>query len=81
VKDNYRFESVRPHLLMQVNSVDSWNRHRIEVYGFIRMPSTSGYHEISVNTWRPRASLNTEIHSYFLGGSVRIQKMEELVRT
>jgi len=25
-----------------------------------------------VNTWRPRASLSSEIHSYFLGGSVRI---------
>lgn len=31
-------------------------------------------------TWRPRASLDTEIHSFFLGGSVRIQRMEELVR-
>ena len=66
---------------MQVNSVDEWNRHRIEGYGFVRMPMQNGYHTIEVDTWRPRASLDSEIHSFFLGGSVRIQKLEELVRT
>lgn len=66
---------------MQVNSVDSWNRHRIEGYGFVRFPDKPGYHQLTVQTWRPRASLDTEIHSFFLGGSVRIQKLEELVRT
>lgn len=45
------------------------------------MPDKPGYHTITVSTWRPRASLNTEIHSFFLGGSVRIKKLEELVRT
>jgi hypothetical protein len=34
-----------------------------------------------VQTWRPRASLDSEIYSFFLGGSVRIQKLEELIRT
>ena len=28
----------RPTLLMQVNSVDSWGRHRIEGYSFVRLP-------------------------------------------
>jgi len=70
-----------PYLLLQVNSKDSWNRHRIEGYGFIRFPLNPGYHEVKVETWRPRASLESEIHSFFLGGSARIQKVEELVRT
>lgn len=64
-----------------MNSVDSWNRHRIEGYSFVRLPGTPGFHQIEVNSWRPRASLDAEIHSFFLGGSVRIQKLEELVRT
>ena len=34
-----------------------------------------------MQTWRPRASLHSEIYSFFLGGSVRIQKLEELTRT
>jgi len=75
------FNNSRPYLIMQVNSVDEWNRHRIEGYGFVRFPMTPGYHTIEVSTWRPRASLESEIHSFFLGGSVRIQKLEELVRT
>ncbi len=71
----------RPHLLFQVNSVDSWNRHRIEGYGFARLPASPGFHTLTLDTWRPRGSLAAEIHSFFLGGSVRIAKLEELVRT
>jgi hypothetical protein len=71
----------RPHLLFQVNSVDSWDRHRIEGYGFVRLPMEPGYHEIEVDTWRPRGSIMTEIHSFFLGGSVRILKLDEMIRT
>lgn len=68
--------------MFQVNSVDSWNRHRIEGYGFLRMPLEPGYYPgLEVETWRPRGSLATEIHSFFLGGSVRVLKLEELVRT
>lgn len=73
--------SKRPYLLFQVNSVDDWNRHRIEGYGFLRLPIEPGYHELEVETWRPRGSLMSEIHSFFLGGSVRVMRIEELVRT
>lgn len=66
---------------MQVNSVDWWGRHRIEGYSFVRMPQEPGYHQIEVECWRPRGSLNSEIHSFFLGGSIRIHKLEEIVRT
>ena len=68
-------------MLLQVNSVDSWGRHRIEGYGFVRFPEEPGYHKLEVETWRPRGSLGSEIHSFFLGGSIRIHKLEELIRT
>ena len=71
----------RPYLLLQVNSIDSWGRHRVEGYGFVHFPSEPGYHKIEVETWRPRGSLTSEIHSFFLGGSIRIHKLEELIRT
>jgi len=67
--------------LMQVNSVDSWKRHRIEGYGFVHLPLDTGYHEIEIDTWRPRGSIKSEIHSFFLGGSIRILKLEELIKT
>lgn len=71
----------RPYLLLQVNSIDNWGRHRVEGYGFVRFPAEPGYHKIEVETWRPRGSLQSEIHSFFLGGSIRIHKLEELIRT
>jgi len=71
----------RPFLLLQVNSVDSWGRHRVEGYGFVRFPLEPGYHKLEVETWRPRGSLQSEIHSFFLGGSIRILRLEELIRT
>jgi len=61
--------------------VDDWGRHRIEGYGFLRLPIQPGYHELEIETWRPRGSLMSEIHSFFLGGSVRILRLEELIRT
>jgi hypothetical protein len=64
-----------------VNSKDDWNRHRVEGYGFLRLPIEPGYHTLEVETWRPRGSITTEIHSFFLGGSMRLMKLEELIRT
>lgn len=68
-------------MLLKVNSADDWGRHRVEGYGYLRFPQEPGYHQATVETWRPRASLDTEIHSFFLGGSVRIRKLEEIART
>ena len=80
--ENYnQTKSCRPHLLLQVNSVDSWGRHRIEGYSFVRIPESPGYHKIEVETWRPRGSLYSEVHSFFLGGSIKIHKLTEMVRT
>ncbi len=70
-----------PSLLMQVNSVDSWGRHRIEGYGYLTFPSEPGFYEQTVATWRPKGTLYTQIHSYFLGGSVRIIELENLLQS
>ena len=47
----------------------------------MRFPQEPGYHRIEVETWRPRGSLRSEIRSFFLGGSIKIHKLEELIRT
>ena len=70
-----------PSLLLQVNSVDSWNRHRIEGYGFITFPAIPGYHDITISTWKPLANLYSKIHSFFLGGSVRILQLDHILKT
>ena len=72
----------RPYLLLTIHSVDHWSRDRVEGYSFVRFPTDMGYHRnLEVECWRPRGSLNQEIQSFFLGGSIRIHKLEEIVRT
>jgi len=70
-----------PSLLMQVNSVDSWGRYRTEGYGYITFPSIPGYYKQTISTWRPKGSLYTKIHSYFLGGSPRIFELENILQS
>lgn len=50
-------------------------------YGFLQLPNTPGFHQISIQTWRPIESLNSEIQSFYLGGSVRIENPWELSST
>jgi len=70
-----------PEVCVQVNSVDSWGRHRVQGYGFLQMPNTPGFHRVSVRTWRPVESLYAEVHSFYLGGSVRVENPWELSKT
>ena len=69
-----------PSLLLQVNSVDSWGRHRIEGYGYVTFPREPGCYEQTISTWRPKGTLYSQVHSYFLGGSVRIIELENLLQ-
>jgi hypothetical protein len=32
-----------PEVLVQVNSCDTWGRHRIQGYGFLKFPNTPGF--------------------------------------
>lgn len=70
-----------PIISLQVNSCDDWGRHRIEGYGFLELPNQSGFHQLSIHTWRPVESLYAEIHSFYLGGSVRVENPWELTET
>jgi Meckel syndrome type 1 protein len=81
IHDTTEESSERPHLLFQVNSLDSWNRHRIEGYGALQFPSEEGSHEFMVQTWKPRGSFQNELHSFFLGGSVRVIELEDIIQS
>lgn len=70
-----------PHLLFQVNSLDSWNRYRIEGYGALQFPSKEGTYSFKVQTWKPRGSFYNEIHSFFLGGSIRVIELEDIIQS
>lgn len=70
-----------PILFLQVNSMDSWGRARIEGYGFLQLPRQPGYHDVLVQTYAPQTSLYQKIHQFFLGGTQKIKDMKKIVET
>ncbi|KAI8593022.1 ciliary basal body-associated, B9 protein-domain-containing protein [Geranomyces variabilis] len=65
----------RPALYLTVCSVDSWNRHRLEGYGFLNIPEEEGRHDVTINTWRPLGSLMARVREYFIGGSTELEDL------
>jgi hypothetical protein len=56
-----------PTVIIQVNSLDEWDRYRIEGYGFFELPKEAGHHTIKVKTWKPVQSVENQVHTFFLG--------------
>lgn len=68
-----------PQIIMRVNSVDEWNRFKIEGYGFLEFPRQPGYYKsIKVPTWRPAKGDELEVHKYFLGGSIKMKDAKDI---
>ncbi|XP_063681228.1 tectonic-like complex member MKS1 [Bolinopsis microptera] len=60
----------RPRLFVEVRSVDSWDRVRLEGYGYLTLPNTTGCHTHTLNTWRPEGPDNTtKLRRFFVGGT------------
>lgn len=70
-----------PKLLVQINSVDSWGRHRIEGYSFINITIKTGSMSLDLPCFKPREDTYMKIFSYFLGGSRKIPELKELFKT
>ena len=63
-----------PQLLIEVVSVDTWSRYRVEGYGHTVIPSHPGHHHININTWRPLpGKLNSEMKRFFIGGTPELE--------
>ena len=70
-----------PKLLIQINSLDYWGRHRIEGYCFINLPIKTGYTNLNVPCFKPQEDNYMKIFSYFLGGSRKIPDLKELAKS
>ncbi|XP_048582858.1 Meckel syndrome type 1 protein isoform X2 [Nematostella vectensis] len=63
-----------PLLFVEVMSLDSWERHRTEGYGYTVIPNKAGSHEIVINTWRPIGNGPVpELRRFFIGGSPELE--------
>jgi hypothetical protein len=63
-----------------VNSIDYWQRNRIEGYGHCEIPKETGFHEIVIKTWKPALNLQDRIFSFFLGGSIKVKDIESIAK-
>lgn len=66
---------------MQVNSLDSWERNKIEGYGFIDVPNTPGFHQLTIQTYKPNDDLFTRVYEYFLGGAIKIKEFDNIANS
>lgn len=66
-------------IYFEVNSVDNWNRHRIEGYGTFNINldghncDNNNINNICVPIWRPIGSIHDEMKRYFIGGGQRLK--------
>jgi len=63
-----------PTLFFEVYSLDSWQRHRIEGYGFCQLPDVPGSTCVEIDTWRPKGdSSKEEMQRFFIGGTPELE--------
>ncbi|XP_064391519.1 tectonic-like complex member MKS1 isoform X2 [Halichondria panicea] len=68
--------SRRPRLLLEVCSLDYWDRHRVEGYGYLDLPHTSGSHDLTLHTWRPAGrGVVDQLRLHFVGGAQQINDL------
>lgn len=67
-----------PKLYFQVWHQDSYGRDELCSYGFCHIPTSCGFHEVKVVTWKPIASFWDRVYQYFLGGSLQLKSPENI---
>ena len=78
---NSILNTITPKLLIQINSVDWWERHRIEGYTYVNIPIKTGNFSLDLPCFKPKEDTYMKIFSYFLGGSRKIPELRELFKT
>lgn len=78
---NSILNSVTPKLMIQINSQDSWGRHRIQGYSFLNIPIKTGHMSLDLPCFKPKEDTYMQIFSYFLGGSRKIPELKELFKS
>jgi len=66
---------------VQINSVDSWQRNKIEGYTFNTIPNKSGFYNHNLICYKPKDDVYQKVYSFFLGGSRKIPDIKDLSKT
>ena len=78
ILDDPAVMSSAPSLLIQVSSKHEFQRHIVEGYGFVKVPTTPGAYEFNVKTWVPKGGIRSEMRNYFIGGAGRLHNLKSI---
>jgi hypothetical protein len=78
---NLILDKLPPKILLQINSTDSYGRHRIEGYSFLNIPLVTGSYNFEIPCYKPREDNYMKVFSFFLGGSRKIPDLKEIAKT
>jgi len=70
--------SSAPSILFQLSSKHAFQRHIIEGYGFVKIPTTPGNYETDVKLWVPRGGIRSEMRNFFIGGAYRLHDLRSI---
>ena len=66
-------------MLFQVSSKHNFQRHVIEGYGYVKMPTAPGMYDFVVKTWVPVGGVRSEVRNFFIGGAYRLHTLASVV--
>lgn len=72
----YKGESIVnwPNIIVEVCSMDVWDRHRILGYGYFTIPDKPGKYNLRICTWKPHITgIVNHLRDFFIGGTPVIQ--------
>jgi hypothetical protein len=78
---NIILDKLPPKILLQINSTDSYGRHRIEGYCFLNIPLVTGSYKFEIPSYKPREDNYMKVFSFFLGGSRKIPDLKEIAKS
>lgn len=61
-----------PRLYLCVNSLDSWERHRVEGYSHVDIPLTAGSYSLTGSAWKPKGTIRESMQDFFVGGALQL---------
>ncbi|XP_052801949.1 tectonic-like complex member MKS1 [Mya arenaria] len=63
-----------PTIMVEVLSLDSWQRYRTEGYSYLTVPGQPGRHQETIQCWRPMgSSVTSQLRRFFIGGSPELE--------
>lgn len=65
-----------PRLYLQVFSVDLWDRHVLQGYGYHYIGKDDS--DVIIKTWRPKGDYLDDLRSFFVGGSPELEDLNYL---